>query len=163
MTPEIDLIEDYNKWLGQFRASSDVADRQKLEAGLSAYITAETILIEPSSVPWGGRLVGYDGWATFIKEISPIVGPLSSRFRVSSPVYYQKSEIVLREYSVTISDKAGATSAIVLNFIEKYTVMGARIVRIDEYYSDTAALLDFLRGEGLLGEQASPHWESMFG
>ena len=138
MTPEVKLVDDYNTWfIGQL-FSGDV---EKLKAGLSHYITNETVLHEAPSLPWGGTMVGYDGWERLTRLSDPIWAKVASELDVSPPTYYQHGNVVLHEITMTIKATKEAPTPFVMSIIERYTVENGRIKQIDEFYADTAALL----------------------
>jgi hypothetical protein len=147
MTPEVKIVDDYNLW---FLGGSYGADMEKMKAGLAAYITNETILHEPESLPWGGTMVGYEGWVQLCQITNPIFGPLAERMEVSPARYYQKGNVVLRELSLRIKPTHAMKHPFITAIIEKYTVENGRIRQIDEYWADTASLLDQLSELGVL-------------
>jgi hypothetical protein len=150
MTPEVKLVDDYNDW---FFGGSYGTDMDKLKEGLSGYITKETVLHEPESLPWGGTMVGYDGWVRLCQITNPIFGPLAERMEVSPPKYYQKGNVVLREFNLTIKPIQATKPPFITQIMEKYTVESGRIRRIDEYWADTASLLDELGDLGVLPDE----------
>lgn len=152
MTPEIKLIDDYNAWLNAFLESGEFENKEKFESGLRPYITDETVLNEPESLPWGVPMVGYAGWSTFIRHSTPIFAHFAGRYAMSTPVYYQNGSVVLREFTVTISGSPAVPEPFVMKLIERYTVENERISQLDEFYSDTAAFLDYLALEGVISK-----------
>jgi hypothetical protein len=150
ITPEIKLVDDYNTW---FMGQELAVDMDKFKAGLPKYITNDTVLHEADSLPWGGTTVGYDGWVHLIQIIDgPIFGKLSSLLDVSSPKYYQHGNIVLREYTMTIKPTKAAPKPFVMGIMEKYTVEDGRISQVDEFYADTAGVLERFAVLGVLPE-----------
>jgi hypothetical protein len=147
MTPEVKLVDDYNEW---FFGGSYGADMDKLKMGLSAYITNETVLHEPESLPWGGTMVGYDGWVRLCQITNPIFGPLAERMEASPAKYYQKGNVVLRELSLRIKPTQATKQPFTTRIMEKYTIEKGRIRQIDEFWADTASLLDELSELGVL-------------
>jgi hypothetical protein len=142
MTPEVKLVDDYNTWfIGQLFAG----DEEKLKAGLSQYITNQTILHEAVSLPWGGTMVGYDGWVRLTRLSDPIWEKVSSILDVSRPTYYQHGNVVLHEVTMTIKATKAAPEPFVMSIVEKFTIENGRIKQIDEFYADTAALLKRFR------------------
>jgi hypothetical protein len=122
----------------------------KLKMGLSAYITNETVLHEPESLPWGGTMVGYEGWIRLCQITNPIFGPLTERMEASPAKYYQKTNVVLRDLSLTIKPAQATKQPFKTRIMEKYIIENGRIRQIDEYWADTESLLDELAGLGVL-------------
>lgn len=145
MPPQVKLVDDYNAW---FLGEGFEGDLAKLKAGLPQYITDKTVLHEAASLPWGGTMVGLEGWARLTRIAGPIFGKISSLLDVSKPQYYRRGNVVIREITMTIKPSPGAPQPFVMGLIEKYTVANGRIVQIDEFYADTAGLLERL---GVLG------------
>lgn len=150
MTPEVELIEAYNTWLNSFLASGAVVDPVKLEAELEPYITAETVLKEPSDVPWGGTMIGYEGWAHFFRESAPTFRHFAGRYDVTEPAYYQRGNVVFREMSSIIKGAtADAPTALVITLVEKYIIADGRIVQMIEFWDDPALFRALLETEGV--------------
>jgi len=147
MTPEIKLVDDYNTW---FMGQAFDGDMVKLKAGLPKYITNDTVLHEAVSLPWGGTMVGYDGWVRLLQISAPIFGKITSVLDVSTPKYYQHGNVVIHEITMTIKSTKAAPEPFVMGMIEKYTIEKGRISQIDEFYADTASLLQRLRVVGAL-------------
>jgi hypothetical protein len=145
MTPEVKLVDDYNTW---FQTAFD--DPAKLKIGLPKYITNETILHEAVSLPWGGTMVGYDGWAHLNQSGKAVWGPLFPHVEVSAPSYYQHRNVVLHELTMTIKATKEAPTPFVMGILEKYVVENGRIKQIDEFYADTASFLERLSVLGIL-------------
>jgi hypothetical protein len=140
-TPEVKLVDEYTTW---FSGAAFAGDMDKLKADLTKYITDKTVLHEAISLPWGGTMVGYDGWVRLSKTVTPIVGKISSDLDVSDPVYYQRGRIVIREVTVTIKGTAAAPQPFAMGLIEKFTIESGRIKQIDVFFQDTAGFLDRL-------------------
>jgi hypothetical protein len=149
MTPEVKLVDDYNAW---FFGEVTAGDVEKLKAGLPKYITSDTVLHEALSLPWGGTMVGYDGWVRLSQITGPIFGKILSFVEVSAPKYYQHGNVVVREISLTIKPTKAAPEPFVMGIIEKFTVENGRISQIDEFYADTASFLERLSVLGALPE-----------
>jgi hypothetical protein len=149
MTPEVQLVDDYNTW---YLGGTYGGDMEKLKAGLTKYITNETVLHEVASLPWGGTMVGYDGWVRLIQKSNPISEKISSLLEVSSPKYYQHGNVVIHEITLTIKPTKAAPVPFVMGIMEKYTVENGRIKQIDEFFADTASFLERLRVVGALPE-----------
>jgi len=147
MTPEIKLVDDYNTW---FMGQAFDGDMVRLKAGLPKYITNDTVLHEAASLPWGGTMVGYDGWVRLLQISAPIFGKITSVLDVSPPKYYQHGNVVIHEITMTIKSTKAAPEPFVMGMIEKYTIEKGRISQIDEFYADTASLLERLRVVGAL-------------
>jgi hypothetical protein len=146
-TPEVKLVADYNSWfVGVFM------DPDKMRAGLPKYITAKTVLREATSLPWGGTMIGYDGWVRLCHASAPIFARLGPLVTGSDVTYYQHGNVVLRELVMTIKPAKAAPEAFNMGLIEKYTVERGRITQIDEFYADTATFLERLRVLGALPE-----------
>jgi hypothetical protein len=150
MSPEIKLVDDYNTW---FLGGAYAGDMEKLKAGLRNYITNETVLHEPASLPWGGTIVGYEGWVRLCQITDPIFEKLSSSLEISAPQYYQHRNVVLHEVTMTIKSIPVAPEPLVMGILEKYTVENGRIKQIDEFYADTASFLARLSALGVLPER----------
>jgi hypothetical protein len=150
VTPEIKLVDDYNTW---FIGGAYAGDMEKLKAGLPNYITNETVLNEASSLPWGGRIVGYEGWVRLCQTTDPIFEKLSSLLEISTPQYYQRGNIVLHEVTMTIKPTKAAPGPFIMGVVEKYKIEGGRIKQIDEFYADTASFLDRLLILGVLPDR----------
>src|SRR5882757_7362122 len=141
MTPEVKLVDDYNAW---FLGGAYGGDMDKLKAGLSRFITNETVLHEAPSLPWGGTMVGYDGWVRLSEKTTPIMEKISSLVEVSSPKYYQHGNVVIHEIALTIKSTKAAPEPFTMGLMEKYTIENGRIKQIDEFFADTAGFLDRL-------------------
>jgi hypothetical protein len=150
MTREIKLVDDYNTW---FLGGAYQGDMEKLKTGLSKFITDDTVLHEPASLPWGGTIVGYEGWVHLCETMDPIFEKLSSLLELSTPLYYQHNSVVLHERTMTIKPTKGAAQPFVMGVVEKYTISGDRIKQIDEFYADTAGFLDRLSVLAILPER----------
>jgi hypothetical protein len=149
MTPEVKLIEDYNTWyLGAY-----AGDMEKLKAGLPKYINDDTVLHEAASLPWGGTMVGYDGWVRLSQKSVPIFAQIASLLEVSGPTYYQHGNVVIREITLTIKPTNAAPEPFVTGLMEKYSVENGRIKQIDEFFADTASFLDRLALLGALPDR----------
>jgi hypothetical protein len=147
ISPEVKLVDDYNAW---FIGGGYEGDMDKLRAGLPAYITNETVLHEPISLPWGGTMIGYDGWVRLCEIANPIFGKIADQMEVSPPNYYQSGKVVLHELTLTLKPKNPDVKPLVLPIIEKYTIENGRIKQIDEFWSDTATLLKQLAAMGAI-------------
>lgn len=141
LTPEVKLVDEYNTW---FAGGAYAGDMDKLKAGLTKYITDKTVLHEAPSLPWGGTMVGYDGWVHLSKTVAPIFDKISSDLEVTDPLYYQHGHVVIRETTVTIKGTPAAPQPFVMGLIEKFTIEKGRITRIDEFFQDNAGFLDRL-------------------
>jgi hypothetical protein len=150
MTPEIKLVDAYNTW---FLGGEYAGDMEKLKAGLPKYITNETVLHEAVSLPWGGTIIGYEGWVRLCQTTDPIFEKLSSLLEISVPQYYQHRNVVLHEVTMTIRPTKVAPEPFIMGIIEKYTIENGRIKQIDEFYADTASFLDRLSVLGVLAER----------
>lgn len=150
MTPELRLVTDYNEWLSAFLASGAVVELDKLEADFKPFNTANTILNEPVSIPWGGTMIGYAGWARFFQDVAPTLGHFAGRYALTEPSYYQTANVVLRESVITINGATtDAPTALAMTEIEKYRIGGGRIVQIDAFFDDTATSVELLAREGV--------------
>ena len=147
LTPEVKLVDDYNTW---YAGGAYAGDMDKLKAGLTQYITNQTVLHEANSLPWGGTTVGYDGWVHFSQTVAPIFEKIASYLEVSDPLYYQRGHIVIRESTVTIKGTPAAPQPFVMGLIEKFTIENGRIKQIDSYFQDTAGFLDRLAALGAI-------------
>jgi hypothetical protein len=145
-TPEIKLVDDYNAWL----AGMYMGDLDKLKAGLAPYITDQTVLYEAKSLPWGGKMVGYDGWVRLCRIAGPIFAKLSPLLEASRSKYYQYRNVVLHETSMTIRGSTQAPEPLTFGIIEKYIIENGRIKQIDEFYADTASLVERLKVLGAM-------------
>ena len=145
MSPEIKLVEDYNTWFG-----GTACDPAKVKAGLPNYITNDTVLHEVASLPWGGTMVGYAGWARLCQVSRPIYEPITAVLDITGATYYQHKNLVIREITLTFKPTKEAPNAFVMGLIEKYTIQKGRISSIDEFYADTASFLSRLRALGVL-------------
>ena len=150
LTPEVKLVDEYNTW---YAGGAYAGDMDKLKAGLTQYITNETVLHEATSLPWGGTTVGYDGWVHFSQTVAPIFEKIASYLEVSDPLYYQRGHIVIRESTVTIKGTQAAPQPFVMGLIEKFTIENGRIKQIDSYFQDTAGFLDRLAVLGAIQQR----------
>jgi hypothetical protein len=150
MSPDIKLVDDYNTW---FLGGEYAGDMEKLKAGLPKYITNETVLHEPVSLPWGGTIIGYEGWVRLCQTTDPIFEKLSSLLEISVPQYYQHRNVVVHEITMTIKPTKVAPEPFIMGILEKYTIENGRIKQIDEFYADTASFLDRLSVLGMLPER----------
>jgi hypothetical protein len=136
MTPEIELVENYNTWF-----MGALADPGQLRIGLPNFIASDATLYEPTSIPWGGTFIGVEGWIQMIEKSGESLGPVYSDLELSSAEYFQRDNVVLREFTLNIKPSQAMPERFSIAIIEKYTVAQNRIQRVDEYYSDTAGLL----------------------
>ncbi len=136
MTPEVAFIENYNTWL-----LGALGDLDQLMAGLPRFITNETILMEPSSVPWGGTLIGFDGWAKLREGVLPFFGSLGPDLSFSKAEHFQRDNTIIRELVMSVRPTQASSKGFVMPMIEKYELSGGRIARIDAFYEDTARFL----------------------
>jgi hypothetical protein len=135
MSLEIDLVRDYNAWLNDWMMDPDAHD-------LMEWITPETVLIEPAAVPWGGTLVGAAGWRHMRDESIAATAPLGVFPSMTEVSCFGGEEgIVLRELRIDVPPTPYSTEPLSMGLIEKYWIADGRIVRIEEYYADTASLL----------------------
>jgi len=141
MTPEVKLVDDYNTW---FLGGAYEGDVEKLKAGLPKYITNQTVLHEVASLPWGGTLVGIPGWIELTQKSAPVFAKITSLLEVSGPTYYQRSNVVIHEITLTIKGSPAAPEPFTMGLMEKYTIEKGRIKQIDEFYADTASFLERL-------------------
>jgi ketosteroid isomerase-like protein len=147
LTPEVKLVDGYTSW---FLGGAYAGDTNELKAGLTKYITDKTVLHEPVSFPWGGTMVGYDGWVHLSQRIAPIFAKVNSHLEVSSPVYYQRGHVVIRETTVTVKSTPAAPQPFVTGLMEKFTFENGRIAQIDEYFQDIAGFVDRLAVVGAI-------------
>jgi hypothetical protein len=147
MTPEIKLVDDYNIWFMGVALDNDIT---KLKAGLPKYITNETILHEAQSLPWGGTMIGYDGWVHLNQNVAPVFNKILTLVSGSDATYYQRGNVVVREISMIIKPNKEAPGLFTMGIIEKYTIRSGRIAQIDEFYADTASLIARLGALGAL-------------
>jgi hypothetical protein len=150
MAPQIKLVDEYNSW---FFGEAFDGNVDKLKAGLPQYITDRTVLHEAASLPWGGTMVGYEGWVRLTHIAGPIFGKISSLLDVSGPKYYRRGNVVIREITMTIKPSPAAPQPFVMGLIEKYTVTDGRISQIDEFYADTAGLVERLTALGAIARK----------
>jgi hypothetical protein len=139
-TPEVDLVMRYNDFL-----RDNFFDWQKLRAGLPRYITNATILHEAPSLPWGGTMVGLEGWHHFFNHNVSTVKAILPILEVWDSSFYQSGPVVILEYGLTLKPTAAAPEPFKMGLIEKYTTSSGRIAQIDEFYADTAGYLKRLR------------------
>ena len=153
MTPEVRLVDDYNAWFiagGAYKGDLDV-----MKAGLPRYITDQTVLHEAASLPWGGTMVGYDGWVRLCRISAPIWGVIAPHMVMSDQHYYQRGNVVLHELTVTVLPTDAAPEPFTMGILEKYTIANGRIRQIDEFYSDTSEFLKLLGRVGALPPHTS--------
>jgi hypothetical protein len=136
MTSQVRLVDDYNQWLVKV-----FGDSKKLRNGLPRYITDTTVLHEADSLPWGGTLVGYAGWESLNERGMAALGGIPEMF---APHYWQRGNVVLREFTLKIKPPKPTKADITVDIVEKYTITGGRISLIDLFYDDTAALVKWL-------------------
>jgi hypothetical protein len=141
MTPEVKLVDDYNTW---FLGGGYQSDATKLQANLPKYITSETVLHEVVSLPWGGTMVGIPGWMVLIQKSNSVLLKINSLLDLSPATYYQRGNVVLHEFALSIKGSPAAPEPFSMGIIEKYTIENGRIKQIDEFYADTASFLDRL-------------------
>lgn len=147
MSPEVKLVDDYNNW---FIGGAYQGDMDKLKAGLPSYITDKTVLHEPISLPWGGTMIGYEGWVRLCRISDPIFAKVADRMEITAPTYYQSGNVVLHELGLTFKPKLAGEKLFSMLIIEKYTLENGRIKQIDEFWSDTATLLKKLAAMGAI-------------
>jgi len=138
MSTEIEFVKRYNDWLNGWMADPEAHD-------LMEWITPETVLIEPAGVPWGGTLIGAPGWKHMRDESIGATAALGI-FPVMTDVAYFEGEggIVLRELRIDVPPTPYGTEPLSMGLIEKYWIADGKIVRIEEFYADTASLLKHL-------------------
>jgi len=147
MTPEVKLVDDYNTW---YLGDGQSADETTLRSELKKYITSKTVLHEVASLPWGGTMVGFDGWVRLGHKSAPIVHKIGDLLEISSPKYYQNGNVVIHEITLTIKGTKEAPEPFVMGVMEKYTVENGKIAQIDEFFADTASFLHRLAVLGAL-------------
>jgi hypothetical protein len=150
MTPEVKLVDDYNTW---FLGDGQSADETTLRSELKKYITSKTVLHEVASLPWGGTMVGFDGWVRLGHKTAPIVQKIGDLIEISSLKYYQNGKVVIHEITMTIKGTKEAPEPFVMGIMEKYTVENGKIAQIDEFFADTASFLHRLAVLGALPDK----------
>jgi ketosteroid isomerase-like protein len=153
MTPEVKLVDDYNTW---YLGAGQSADETTLRSELKKYITDKTVLHEVASLPWGGTMVGFDGWVRLGHKSAPIVQKIGDLIELSSPTYYQSGNVVIHEITLTIKSTAAAPKPFVMGLMEKYTIENGKIAQIDEFYADTASLVHRFAVLGALPDKKKP-------
>ncbi len=149
MTANVKLVDDYETWYAQH--SFDLEDHK---GELLSYITEETILHEPASLPWGGTMVGAAGWAVLERKSRSALSDIANLFEVSPRKYYQDGDTVLCESYLIIKATKAAPTPFRIGLIEKFKVSNGRIVQIDEFWQDTAGLLARLQALGAWPKRA---------
>jgi hypothetical protein len=147
MTPEVKFVDDYSTWM---MGGSYGSDLSKLKAGLAKYITNETVLNEAASLPWGGKMVGYDGWAHLTQASAPALAVVAPLLEMSKSHYFQSGHVVFREFTITVKPSKAAPDPFVMGIIEQFTLSRGRIKQVDVYYEDTAAFLQRMAAIGVL-------------
>jgi hypothetical protein len=148
VTPDVQLVIDYNDFI-----QSTFTDWDKQKSGLHKFITNQTILHEAKSLPWGGTMVGYDGWHRLNERNGEILKALLPNLEIADSTYFQNGPTVIHEYGMIIKGTREAPEPFVMGMIEKYTVKNGRIAQIDEFYEDTAGLLKRLAALGIVHDQ----------
>jgi hypothetical protein len=165
-TPEIRLVKNYNTWLtggpwfnfpeqstSKGRSSPWLASPSAIKAyldGLQRYITDASVLHEAPSLPWGGTMVGFDGWVRFLQTCTPIYHSIFSMFEVSQPAYWQHDNAVIKKVTITMKPTERIPNPFYMEILEIYTIDHSRIKQIDEYYEDTAGYLARLKSLGVM-------------
>jgi hypothetical protein len=100
-SPEVMLIDEYCAWF-----AIAYADVGGMPEGLVNYISDSTVFREASSLPWGGKYIGFAGWAALRDKGRAALG---NAIDMSAAQYWQRDNIVLREYMLTLEPmKPGA-------------------------------------------------------
>jgi len=149
MTADVKLVDDYQTWYAQHSF-----DLEGHKAELLSYITEETILHEPASLPWGGTMVGAAGWVVLERKSRDALSDIVNLFEVSPRQYYENADTVLCESYLTLKATKATPTPFRIGLIEKFKVSNGRIVQIDEFWQDTAGLLARLQALGAWPKRA---------
>lgn len=138
-TENIDFINRYNDWLLDAFTKDDATYR----AGLLDWITEDTVLLEPKSIPWGGKMVGTDGWVQLRANAAATgesTGAAMPEFKTLGQ-WDTGDGTVFHELEVTMQPSATNPNPEIFKIMEKYTIENNRITRIEEFYDDSASVL----------------------
>jgi hypothetical protein len=141
-TAGIKLVDDYNIWF--FGVIAKPINLATLREEMRAYITNETVLNEALSLPWGGTMVGYDGWVHLCQVCASVGEKTFPYMKLSDAHYTQRGNVIFRESTMTI-----ASTKFVMPIIEKYLIKNSRIQQIDVFFQDTAGFVENLSRFGV--------------
>jgi hypothetical protein len=141
-TSGIKLVNDYNLWF--FGVIAKPINLATLRDEMRAYISNETVLNEALSLPWGGTMVGYDGWVHLCQVCASVGEKLSPHMKLSDAHYTQRGNVIFRESTMTIASTNTGQKPFVMPIIEKYLIRNSRIQQIDVFFQDTAGFVENL-------------------
>jgi hypothetical protein len=134
MSSFIPFIDKYNEFIER-----TMMDEEAFLAEIGEYITDDSILDEPESIPGLGHLVGVDGWNQWRRTAFAMAVSAQPEFTIGEAEYFEKESVVLRYYTVTFSANAAFPDGFATSIIERYEFAGGTIARLAEYYADTTA------------------------
>jgi ketosteroid isomerase-like protein len=114
---------------------------------VQALIHPDVEVIEPDSLPYGGRCTGREEF------FAGVVGVLAANFELTvTGVTIMEADARRAASSMTIEFKARRSgAAIAMPYVEIYDVRDGLVAKIDVYPQDAARLADFMAAEAGLG------------
>ncbi|MFD0743107.1 hypothetical protein ACFQ1L_15955 [Phytohabitans flavus] len=136
MTDYVAIVKEYNTFI-----ESTMLDEPAFHAGLSTYVTNQSVLAEPDSI--FGRLEGFEGWSQWRTAAADMAGRSGVRFTTSGSRCFQDGNTVLHYYEVEFSAREGHPDGWRTSIIERYDFVGEKIGQLAAYYADTTAFVNF--------------------
>jgi hypothetical protein len=131
-----DVVKRYTAFI-----ESTMLDDAAFSAGLSAYITDDSVLVEPDSL--FGRLTGFDGWKQWRTAASELAARTGVQFTTSGTQLFTDGDTVLHYYEVQFSPRDGYPDGWHTSIIERYDFVDGKIAELTAYYADTAAFINY--------------------
>ncbi len=112
---------------------------------IAQLLTADYVLVEPASLPWGGEHHGPAGYLEAIGAITDIFSlGFAIRLLATLPAASVSGPLVVLVSDVTFTRRGDAQCSVTVPVTEWFTLTGERLSRSDVHISDTAALLNLL-------------------
>lgn len=138
MNSHIEFIDRYNAFI-----EATMLDEESFRADLGEYITDESVLVEPDSIPGLGHLKGFDGWAQWRRTAYDLATRTQTQFVASEPEYFENGDVVLRYYEVSFSPRGDFPDGFQTAIIERYEFEEGKISKLSEFYADTTAFVRY--------------------
>jgi len=108
---------------------------------LPEVLDEEFVIVEPTSLPYGGEYRGPEGYARFFTELTAV-------FEITA---FDVRELVADGDRVVMKAEVGFRSrktgrGLTMPVLELLEVAGGKLARSEVYFQDTAALLELLDG-----------------
>lgn len=112
-------------------------------AALAASFSADLVVIEPPSLPYGGTTTSRDAF------FEKVLGYTSQRasFRVETSEVFGDGDRLAGHFTATFTAN-GSGETVVLNQTEIYEVTDGVITKVEVFHHDTHALIEFFKRNG---------------